>query len=38
MSQIIADISVSLDGFVAGPDSSLDNCLGTCGEALPVIR
>jgi hypothetical protein len=38
MTQIIADISVSLDSFVAGPDPSPDNCLGACGEALPVIR
>ena len=34
MTRIIADISVSLDGFVAGPDPSPDNGLGTGGEAL----
>ena len=34
MTRIIADISVSLDGFVTGPDPSLDNGLGTGGEAL----
>ena len=34
MTQIIADISVSLDGFVTGPDPSPDNGLGTGGEAL----
>ncbi|MFE9107075.1 dihydrofolate reductase family protein [Actinomadura geliboluensis] len=34
MTQIIADISVSLDGFVTGPDPSLENGLGTGGEAL----
>jgi hypothetical protein len=31
MTRIIADISVSLDGFVAGPDPSPDNGLGTDG-------
>jgi hypothetical protein len=34
MTRIIADISVFLDGFVAGPDPSPDNGLGTGGEAL----
>jgi dihydrofolate reductase len=34
MTQIIADISVSLDGLVTGPDPSPDNGLGTGGEAL----
>ncbi|MFF6776573.1 dihydrofolate reductase family protein [Streptomyces sp. NPDC012637] len=34
MTRIIADISVSLDGFVTGPDPSLDNGLGTGGDAL----
>ncbi|WP_324276886.1 dihydrofolate reductase family protein [Blastococcus brunescens] len=34
MTQIIADISVSLDGFVTGPDPGPDNGLGTGGEAL----
>ncbi|MEV7383986.1 dihydrofolate reductase family protein [Streptomyces lydicus] len=34
MSRIIADISVSLDGFVTGPDPGPDNGLGTGGEAL----
>ena len=34
MTRIIADISVSLDGFVTGPDRSPDNGLGTGGEAL----
>ncbi|WP_329112310.1 dihydrofolate reductase family protein [Streptomyces sp. NBC_01353] len=34
MTRIIADISVSLDGFVTGPDPDLDNGLGTGGEAL----
>ena len=34
MTRIIADISVSLDGFVTGPDPGLDNGLGTGGEAL----
>ncbi len=36
MSRIIADISVSLDGFVTGPDLSPDNGLGTGGEALQL--
>jgi hypothetical protein len=34
MTRIIADISVSLDAFVTGPDPSPDNGLGTGGEAL----
>ncbi|MGO4428201.1 dihydrofolate reductase, partial [Streptomyces sp. MCAF7] len=29
MTRIIADISVSLDGFVTGPDPGPDNGLGT---------
>ncbi|MGW7072914.1 dihydrofolate reductase family protein [Streptomyces sp. NPDC054855] len=34
MTRIVADISVSLDGFVTGPDPGPDNGLGTGGEAL----
>ena len=34
MTRIIADISVSLDGFVTGPDPGPDNGLGTGGKAL----
>jgi dihydrofolate reductase len=34
MARIIADISVSLDGYVTGPDVGPDNGLGTGGEAL----
>jgi dihydrofolate reductase len=34
MTRIIADISVSLDGFVTGPGPSPDNGLGAGGEAL----
>ncbi|MFD5449417.1 dihydrofolate reductase family protein [Streptomyces sp. NPDC127100] len=34
MTRIIADISVSLDGFVTGPGLGSDNGLGTGGEAL----
>ena len=34
MTRIIADISVSPDGFVTGPGPSPDNGLGTGGEAL----
>ncbi|MGF7120207.1 hypothetical protein [Rhodococcus sp. BE178] len=34
MTRIVADISVSLDGFVTGPDPSPDYGLGTGGEAL----
>lgn len=36
MSRIIADISVSFDGFVTGPDPSPDDGLGTGGEALQL--
>ncbi|WP_128984766.1 dihydrofolate reductase family protein [Streptomyces roseicoloratus] len=34
MTRIIADISVSLDGFVTGPGPDLRNGLGTGGDAL----
>ncbi|MET9616700.1 dihydrofolate reductase family protein [Kitasatospora indigofera] len=34
MTRIVADISVSLDGFVTGPDPGPDQGLGTGGEAL----
>ncbi|MEU2349061.1 dihydrofolate reductase family protein [Modestobacter sp. NPDC049651] len=34
MTRIVADISVSLDGFVTGPDPGLHNGLGNGGEAL----
>jgi dihydrofolate reductase len=34
MARIIADISVSLDGFVTGPNPGPDNGLGDGGEAL----
>jgi dihydrofolate reductase len=34
MTRTIADISISLDGFVTGPDPGPDSGLGTGGEAL----
>ncbi|MFB7084025.1 dihydrofolate reductase family protein [Streptomyces sp. NPDC056296] len=34
MTRIIADISISLDGFVTGPDPGPDSGLGAGGEAL----
>jgi dihydrofolate reductase len=34
MTRVIADISVSLDGFVTGPDAGPDNGLGNGGDAL----
>jgi dihydrofolate reductase len=34
MSKVRADISVSLDGYVAGPDQSDENPLGVGGESL----
>jgi dihydrofolate reductase len=34
MPRLILDISVSLDGFVAGPDADLENPLGQGGEQL----
>jgi dihydrofolate reductase len=34
MTRVVGDISVSLDGFVTGPDPGPDNGLGTGGEAL----
>lgn len=34
MTRVIADISLSLDGFVTGPDTGPDQGLGAGGEAL----
>jgi dihydrofolate reductase len=34
MSQVIADITMSLDGYVTGPDPDLEHGLGIGGEAL----
>jgi dihydrofolate reductase len=34
MSTVIADISMSLDGYVTGPDPGPDNGLGTGGEGI----
>jgi dihydrofolate reductase len=34
MSNVRSQISISLDGFVAGPDQTLDDPLGTGGERL----
>jgi len=34
MGRVVADISTSLDGYVAGPDPSLDDPLGRGGEQL----
>ncbi|NDK30235.1 dihydrofolate reductase family protein [Nesterenkonia haasae] len=34
MSNVIADISMSLDGFVTGPDPDLEHGLGRGGEAV----
>jgi dihydrofolate reductase len=34
MGQLFADISISLDGFVAGPNPSMDDPLGQGGEQL----
>jgi dihydrofolate reductase len=34
MGRIVADISVSVDGFVTGPDAGPDNGLGLGGDAL----
>lgn len=34
MSRVTAQLSISLDGFLAGPDQSADNPLGIGGQAL----
>ena len=34
MSKVIVDISMSLDGYVAGPDADLEEPLGIGGERL----
>jgi len=36
MTRVVADISISLDGFVTGPDAGPDNGLGTGGEPIHV--
>ena len=36
MTRIVAEITMSLDGFVTGPDPGLDNGLGTGGEPLHI--
>ena len=33
MSQVVIDISVSLDGYVTGPNVGIDNGLGDGGDA-----
>jgi hypothetical protein len=35
MPRVVADISMSLDGFVTGPDPDLEHGLGRGGEPLP---
>lgn len=34
MSTVVADISMSLDGFVTGPEPNLEHGLGAGGEAI----
>jgi dihydrofolate reductase len=34
MGKVVADISISVDGYVTGPDPTLDNGLGTGGMGL----
>jgi hypothetical protein len=34
MSRVTCQLSISLDGYVAGPDQSLENPLGVGGELL----
>jgi len=34
MAKVVADMSVSLDGFIAGPNDGVDNPLGDGGERL----
>jgi dihydrofolate reductase len=34
MSKVIVDLSISLDGFIAGPNDGLDNPLGDGGAAI----
>jgi dihydrofolate reductase len=36
MTRVVADISISVDGFVTGPDPGPANGLGTGGEALHI--
>lgn len=34
MSTVAADISMSLDGYITGPEAGIDSGLGRGGEAL----
>jgi hypothetical protein len=34
MSKVVVDLSVSLDGFIAGPNDGRDNPLGDGGQKL----
>ena len=36
MTKVTAEISMSLDGFVAGPNQTLEEPLGAGGEKLPA--
>jgi hypothetical protein len=38
MAQVRLDISMSLDGFVAGPDPTLEEPLGVGGERRAAAR
>ncbi len=38
MTRIIADISVSLDGFITAPDPSPDTGLGTGGAPRTLVQ
>ena len=38
MARVIGDISISLDGYVTGPDPGPDNGLGDGGAGTPLFH
>ena len=38
MAKVVLYMSMSLDGFITGPDDGLDHGLGVNGERLPAPR
>ena len=38
MSKVVSNISMSLDGYIAGREPTIDEPLGRGGEQLPMAR
>lgn len=37
MGKVVSDMSMSLDGFITGPNDSVEQPLGEGGERLPIL-